>query len=341
MTSAIGVRVGDWTLRLATGIAATVLLVVQGAALTLFTGGGNPLAGCDVTALATGADSPDLTGEQTVHATTILTVAQQMQLPTRAAVIAIATALQESRLRNLNHGDLDSLGLFQQRPSQGWGDTPTGPGDHRTPAQRITDPTYAATAFYTHLKAIDGWQNLDLTVAANDVQKSGHPRAYTHWEPLATRIVAALSAQTCLDGVSLVGSPTAAAATAIAYARAQLGLPYEWGGNGPQAGDLGFDCSGLTHAAYQAAGISIPRTAQTQYNAGPRLPAGEDPEPGDLVFYGTSPTHVTHVGLIVAPGYMIDAPHTGARIRIERVWTSEAIGYSRPSGLELRAVGSH
>jgi hypothetical protein len=212
------VRVGDWTLRLGTGIAAAVLLlllVVQGAALTLSSGGGDTLAGCDVTALATGADSPDLTGEQTVNATTILTVAQQRQLPPRAAVIAIATALQESRLRNLDDGDRDSLGLFQQRPSQGWGDTPTGPNDHRTPEQRITDPAYAATAFYTRLTTIDGWQKMALTVAAQAVQNSGHPGAYAHWEPLATRIVAALSAQTCLDDVSLVGSPTAAAATAM------------------------------------------------------------------------------------------------------------------------------
>ncbi len=330
---------GDWTLRLATGVAAAVLLlllVVQGAALTLFSGGGNPLAGCDVTALATGADSPELTGEQTVNATTILTVAQQQQLPPRAAVIAIATALQESRLLNLDHGDRDSLGLFQQRPSQGWGHTPTGRSDHRTPEQRITDPRYAATAFYTRLKTINGWQDIALTVAAQAVQNSGHPGAYAQWEPLATHIVDTLSTQTCLDDVSLVGSPTPAASTAVAYARAQLGLPYEWAGDGPQAGDLGFDCSGLTHAAYEAAGITIPRTAQTQYNAGPRLPAGQALEPGDLVFYGTSPTHVTHVGLIVAPGYMIDAPHTGARIRLERLWTSDLVGYSRPSSLEMQ-----
>jgi cell wall-associated NlpC family hydrolase len=324
---------GDWTLRLGTGVVAAVLLlllVVQGAAVILFSGGGNPLAGCDVTDLATGADSPDLTGEQIVNATTILTVAQHQQLPPRAAVIAVASALQESRLRNLNHGDRDSLGLFQQRPSQGWGDTPTGPGDHRTPAQRITDPTYAATTFYSRLTTIHGWQDMAVTVAAQAVQNSGHPDAYADWEPLAARTVAALSAQTCLDDVSLVGSPTAAAGTAIAYARAQLGLPYEWAGDGPEAGDLGFDCSGLTHAAYEAAGITIPRTAQTQYNAGPRLSPGQGPEPGDLVFYGTSPIHVSHVGLVVAPGYMIDAPHTGARIRLERLWTSELIGYSRP-----------
>jgi cell wall-associated NlpC family hydrolase len=167
---------------------------------------------------------------------------------------------------------------------------------------RGPDPTYAATEFYTHLKAVPGWPEMDLTVAAQAVQNSGHPRAYARWGPLATRIVAALSAQTCLDDVSLVGSPTAAAATAIAYARAQLGLPYEWAGNGPHLTELrsgkmlrtgGFDCSGLTKAAYAAAGIDLPRTAQTQYNAGPRLDHQMSPQPGDLVFFGTGPAHIT------------------------------------------------
>ncbi len=98
-----------------------------------------------------------------------------------------------------------------------------------------------------------------------------------------------------------------AARIAIAFARAQLGLPYQWGGDGPGHADAGFDCSGLTQAAYAAAAVSIPRTAQTQYDAGPRVAAGVPLEPGDLVFYGT-PTRVHHVGLYVGSGQMINAP---------------------------------
>jgi cell wall-associated NlpC family hydrolase len=88
-------------------------------------------------------------------------------------------------------------------------------------------------------------------------------------------------------------APTAT--VALAFARAQIGQPYTWGGNRPTPG--GFDCSGLTHAAYAAAGIQIPRTAQTQYNAGPLLPAGTPAQPGDLIFFGT-PGHVHHVASV-------------------------------------------
>jgi cell wall-associated NlpC family hydrolase len=101
----------------------------------------------------------------------------------------------------------------------------------------------------------------------------------------------------------------------VQFACAQIGTPYVWGGNG----DPGFDCSGLTHAAYAAANIAIPRTAQTQYNAGPLLPLGTPLQPGDLVFYGASRTSVTHVGIAISATQMIDAPHTGADVRIDGV----------------------
>jgi cell wall-associated NlpC family hydrolase len=84
----------------------------------------------------------------------------------------------------------------------------------------------------------------------------------------------------------------AAALAAIVFSCQQLGQPYVWGGNGP--GDGGFDCSGLTTAAYSAAGIALPRTADAQFRAGPRLSAGQPLSPGDLVFYGTA-AHIHHV----------------------------------------------
>jgi cell wall-associated NlpC family hydrolase len=145
--------------------------------------------------------------------------------------------------------------------------------------------------------------------------------------------------QDCLVDSTVAGGSQSAVATALAFARAQIGLPYEWGGNGPHLTELrsgktvrtgGFDCSGLTKAAYAAAGINLPRTAQTQYNAGPRLDHQMPPQPGDLVFFGTGPAHVTHVGIVVAPGYMIDAPHTGTVIRLERIWT-DVVGVTRPA----------
>ncbi|MFF4501586.1 NlpC/P60 family protein [Streptomyces sp. NPDC001401] len=108
-------------------------------------------------------------------------------------------------------------------------------------------------------------------------------------------------------------APTGAAATAVAFARTQLGTPYVWGGDGPADG--GFDCSGLTQAAYRAAGISIPRIAQAQYDHGPRLPQRAQLAQGDLLFFGTSPGTIMHVSLYTGGGQAIDAPHPGAVVR--------------------------
>jgi cell wall-associated NlpC family hydrolase len=126
------------------------------------------------------------------------------------------------------------------------------------------------------------------------------------------------------------GTPGTAALIAVTFARRQLGTPYVWGGDGPNDG--GFDCSGLTTAAYAAAGIHLPRTAQAQYDRGPRLPAGTPLAPGDLVFYGT-PGHIHHVGIYLGHGLMIDAPHTGAHVRTEPYRRSDYFGATRPASL--------
>ncbi|MDQ4031316.1 MAG: C40 family peptidase [Actinomycetota bacterium] len=114
---------------------------------------------------------------------------------------------------------------------------------------------------------------------------------------------------------------------AVAFAHAQLGKPYVWGGNG----NPGFDCSGLTKAAYAAVGIAIPRTAQTQYNHGPRLPTGAELQPGDLLFFGT-PRRIHHVGMSLGGTLMINAPTFGQTVRIQdyRYFRNYA-GASRPA----------
>ncbi len=122
--------------------------------------------------------TPDLNRTQRRNARTIVEVAQERGLPPRAAVIALATAQQESELLNINYGDRDSLGLFQQRPSQGWG----------RPSQ-VRNPTYAANKFYAVLVDVDGWRRLPLTVAAQRVQRSAFPNAYARWELLAASVV--------------------------------------------------------------------------------------------------------------------------------------------------------
>ena len=123
------------------------------------------------------------TNDQAANAATIAAVARSRGLPARATVVALATAQQESRLRNLDYGDRDSLGLFQQRPSQGWG----------TEAQ-VQDPVYAAGAFFDHLVQVPGWETGRLTEVAQDVQRSGFPEAYQQWEGMASGLANALLA---------------------------------------------------------------------------------------------------------------------------------------------------
>ncbi|PWR07860.1 hypothetical protein DKT68_17680 [Micromonospora acroterricola] len=145
---------------------------------------GKPVAVAVQTVKAQGAQSHiDLNDEQTANVKAIIAATKKAGLPERAAVISIATSLQESKLENLGHlgdsNDHDSLGLFQQRPSSGWG----------TPEQ-ITDPEYSTTAFLKGLKQVDGWQDMALTDAAQTVQVSAYPDAYAQWEQQAADLVA-------------------------------------------------------------------------------------------------------------------------------------------------------
>ncbi|MFI1194746.1 hypothetical protein ACH4T9_16010 [Micromonospora sp. NPDC020750] len=125
----------------------------------------------------------DLDDEQTANVKAIIAATKKADMDERAAVISIGTSLQESKLENLGHlgdrNDHDSQGLFQQRPTSGWG----------TPEQ-ITDPEYSTLAFLKGLKQVDGWQDMPLTEAAQTVQVSAYPDAYAQWEQQAADLVA-------------------------------------------------------------------------------------------------------------------------------------------------------
>jgi len=122
-------------------------------------------------------------GEQVDNAKAIIAATKKAGMDERAAVVAIATALQESKLENLGHlGDLndhDSQGLFQQRPSAGWGSV-----------TQITNPEYSTIAFLSALRNVDGWQSMPLTEAAQAVQVSAFPFHYAQWESQAAKLVA-------------------------------------------------------------------------------------------------------------------------------------------------------
>jgi len=137
---------------------------------------------------AAGSGGDDLATDQAANAALITAVAVRRGLPARAASIALATSMQESKLRNIGHGDQagpDSRGLFQQRPSQGWGTT-----------AQVMDPYHASNAFYDALVEISGYQTLDITDAAQQVQHSAFPGAYAQHEGMARAFASALSGQT-------------------------------------------------------------------------------------------------------------------------------------------------
>jgi cell wall-associated NlpC family hydrolase len=312
-----------------------------------------------------GLDDP---AEQVTNAKTIQATGVAMNIPARGQIVALATALQESGLRNLTYRDRDSLGLFQQRPSQGWGT-----------ASEILDPVHASTSFYTALEKVSGWQSMTVTQAAQAVQQSGFADAYAKWEPLATALQKAIApllvqaggtspsssssgtsstppstAGGCSSegdgsgfgtippgavpaGYTIPADAPAQAQTAIRWAMGQLDTPYQWGGsctNSHGADPMGrCDCSSLMQQAYKAAGVTLTRTTYTQVTEG--KPVSVDAlQPGDLVFTAGSDgtaANPGHVGMYMGSGLIINAPHTGAVVSIESLasWKSQIVAARR------------
>ncbi len=185
-----------------------VLLAVAGYLTVQYVTGGAP--GCEVVSAEDDRTAYEFTPEQAVNAATITAVGTARDLPERAVTIALATALQESALRNIDYGDRDSLGLFQQRPSQGWG----------TPKE-IMDPAYSAAKFYDELVEVPGYTRLPLTVAAQRVQRSGFPEAYAKHETDARLLAAALTGRSAAT-LTCEGRPGAARAQGPDAVRAAL-----------------------------------------------------------------------------------------------------------------------
>jgi cell wall-associated NlpC family hydrolase len=207
-------------------------------------------------------------------------------------------------------------------------DTPGPPGGAVPPnPYDPTDAVYAAA------------RDLCANGAGNSATLDQAIFAYNHSSAYVSQVLSLAQSyvQPAAATASAVSSgPGAAAGTvAVQWAMAQIGTPYIWGGETP---GVGFDCSGLVQAAYKEAGISLPRVAQDQFDAGPQLPPGAPPQPGDLAFFGGGPDDVEHVGLVVAPGVMVDAPFTGAFVREDQFpatpgasWGSDIyVGATRP-----------
>ncbi|WP_066926432.1 heavy metal transporter [Streptomyces sp. NBRC 110611] len=214
-----------------TAAALAVLLGLAGYLLVQYITGGPGAPVCTVRAEGD-EEAYELSPEQAGNAATISAVASARGLPERAVTIALATAMQESGLRNIDYGDRDSVGLFQQRPSQDWGTV-----------RQIMDPVYSAGEFYQHLAKVPGYSRLPLTVAAQKVQRSGYPQAYAKHEANAARLTGALTgrdpgAMTCTESRPVDSEPGGAAAVRAKLVR-EFGpavLPRTAGAGGRGAG---------------------------------------------------------------------------------------------------------
>jgi hypothetical protein len=160
-----------------------------------------PMPGEERCVATAGGYSAVLTLDQAHYASIIVGVSVKRGLPPRAATIALTTAFQETGLRNLDYGDRDSVGLFQQRPSQGWGTE-----------KQLMDPYYASNKFYDALEKIKNWSSRDITQVAQAVQRSAYPDAYRDHEADARAVASTLTGQTpagfsCLDRSTTAGQP--------------------------------------------------------------------------------------------------------------------------------------
>lgn len=177
----LNARPPRWRRRAVAGFLAAVVLAVGIGVLVSRIGGPGVAQGCTA---SVGSRSLALDLSQAANAATIAAVGKRDGIPDHGVTVALAAAMQESKLRNLPGGDLDSVGLFQQRPSQGWGTS-----------SQLMVPSYAAAAFYRALVQVPGWENLPVTAAAQRVQHSAAPEAYAFWEPQARDLAQVLTGE--------------------------------------------------------------------------------------------------------------------------------------------------
>lgn len=286
------------------------------------------------TSSAANVGGVSLSPVQMHNAQVIVAVVNARHLPPEAAQIALMTAMQESSLTVLDHGDAagpDSRGLFQQRES--WG-----------PLAVRLDPAQSAGLFLDRLLNVPGWQNMDPALAAHAVQRNQNAGDYSRWIPLSTALADALIGNdpaqlNCSGGTLMPGAPASAQAkAALAAAQAQLGKPYCFDGgdaNGPTHGGggagcpdgtVGFDCSGLTLYSWAQAGVDLPHYSGDQYNLGRKIPITQA-APGDLVFLANATEGIHHVAMIwsidrnstTGSGQIIEAQDFNVPVHI-RAW---------------------
>lgn len=270
-------------------------------------------------------DAAKLDGEQQRIAAEIMSIGSKRNLSSRAWQIAIQAGMTESGLRNVTYGDRDSLGIFQMRPSMGWGSP-----------QQVTDVEYAINKFYSVLEDVPGWETMRPGNAAQAVERSAFPDRYHQWEAMAVYLVGHVGEVADPSGCANMASGSKAVGPVIEAARSQLGERYAWGGGGPSgpgpgtgvdAGVVGFDCSALMQYAWAKAGVTLPRVSREQFRAGAPVPFSQA-EPGDLVFWAYNPKDpatIHHVALYLGHNQVIHAPESGDVVKISTIWRDELL----------------
>jgi cell wall-associated NlpC family hydrolase len=277
---------------------------------------GSTTGACGAPSAAVGVEAVNvravagLTPEQLHNAGTVIAVGQSMGVDQRGVTIGVMTAIDESGLVNIDVGDAagpDSRGLFQQRAT-GWGSY-----------QDRMDPAIASRSFYSALQKVPGWEAMSPTAAAHTVQRNADPNAYSRYFAEAEQIVSnatgqpaeAAAAVTCAaEPGQVAAAPTAAAATAVAWAMARRGTPYLFGGSGPVGP---WDCSGFTQAAYAAAGVSLARDTYGQALDGVAV-SRDQVQPGDLWL-----PEMGHIELAISPTEAVESPHTGDVVKVSPI----------------------
>jgi len=361
------------------GFVIAVELAPSGAANGVTGNGSNCLPGgssvvspapVDINAAGITLNGQPLTNDQLTIAETIVGVGLNSQIVDPSITVqdietVLTIGIQESQLTNLSSGDADSLGVFQQRTSQGWG----------TPAQ-IMDVTYATNSEFQHLETISDRANKSMLEVALEIQKpdasayESTSNNFVGWEPVATELMAAVgqpsnatpnvvpvqtnSQPICssntdsndfqsVDGSGLVAGGTSDPAaclsggvasdpmveTAILNACSVLGTPYVWGGESEIGG---FDCSGLVWWAFSQAGFPVGQrtTAAGEYDWPTNQQLGiRVPvgafQRGDLIFWANSSEGIHHVAIYLGDGMIVAAPQTGEVVQVEPIFNAGEI----------------
>jgi cell wall-associated NlpC family hydrolase len=282
-----------------------VLLVVAcGFLLCALVGGAPALATNEPSALATGSIPANL-----------LVVFQQASAASTCGVpwtLLAAVAKTESSFDTTAVSDAGAQGLFQFEPATFAAYAkPTPPGGAAPPTP--FDPTDAAYAAARYLCSLGVSSNPTLALVAYNC---GNPGAACQAASAgyAQEVLATAASYTAAGGIGSAGVPSGVQAAAVSYAESQIGTPYVYGGDSPQSG---FDCSGLVVWAYGLAGVVVPRVANDQWHDESHVALG-DLVPGDLVFFGSG-DYADHVGIYIGNSAMVDAPHTGADVRIDTI----------------------